>query len=41
MEILLENGASVEARNNSKETPIQCAANSKVGNFLSLFLAAV
>ena len=33
MEILLENGASVEARNNNKETPIQCAANSKVGNF--------
>ena len=30
MEILIDHGASVEARNNNKETPIQCAANSKV-----------
>ncbi|XP_065064505.1 ankyrin repeat domain-containing protein 27-like [Rhopilema esculentum] len=35
VEILLENGASVEARNNSKETPIQCAANSKIQELLA------
>ncbi|XP_064640281.1 ankyrin repeat domain-containing protein 27-like [Lineus longissimus] len=40
IEILLENGASVEARNRKKLTPINCAHNVKVTKLLMIVAAA-